>query len=260
MRQERIIGPGHNQPPQETAYASWLHGAEALITHREWPVTTAGRAHAHEWVLRFERRTPPEIEPLMGWTGGSDTLASQVELRFDTLGEAVAYAERQGLSFRIQHEPRVTLLRAPKPECKEAGAHREHARADEALGAVISLAFLEAPYGRCDLSTYTDLEQVLVNPATVFARPDEVVRHPLLSLTCKREILWRWAWDEYLIEVAQAEGMPEGPPSQLGEVRTALQALGSEWSPDPAAPAMRIHALWQEGTGPTLQEETALAA
>jgi hypothetical protein len=112
---------------------------------------------------------------------------------------------------------------------------------------------LQASHGRCDLSTYPNLEQALVSPATVFATPDEVVRHPLLSLTCKREILWRWAWDEYLIEVAQEEGMPEGPPSQLGEVRTALRTLGSEWSPDPAAPALRVPA-------PTLQEETALAA
>jgi hypothetical protein len=81
---------------------------------------------------------------------------------------------------------------------------------------VISLAFLQAAYGRCDPSARPNLEQALVSPATVFATPDEVVRHPLLSLTCKREILWRWAWDEHLIEVAQAEGMPERPPSAAG--------------------------------------------
>lgn len=254
MPSERIIGPGHNRPPQEIASAPWLHGAEALIARRERLVTTAGGAYAHNWVLRFERRTPPEIEPLMGWTGGDDTLASQVELMFDTLGEAVGYAERQGLSYRIQHEPRVTPFHELTLRYKEAErANRRGALADEATGAVISLGTLQATYGRCDLSAYPDLEQALVSPATVFATPDEVVRHPLLSLTCKREILWRWAWDEYLIEVAQAEGMPEGPSSQLGEVRTALQALGSEWSPGPAAPALRVPA-------PTLQEEPALAA
>jgi hypothetical protein len=37
MQQERGIGLGHNQPPQETALASWLHGAEALIRPRDWP-------------------------------------------------------------------------------------------------------------------------------------------------------------------------------------------------------------------------------
>jgi len=253
MPPERSVSLGHNRPPLDVAYTPWLHGAEALIRRREWPVTTAGRARRHEWMLCFQRRTPPEIEPLMGWTGGDDVLATQVELTFDTLGEAVGYAERQGLAYRIQHEPEVTRLRERTPRRRAAGpAGREQVRADEALGAVISLTLLQASYGRCDLSAYPDLEQALVSPAAVFATPDEVVRHPLLSLACKREILWRWAWDEHLIEVAQSEGMPEGPPSRLEEVRTALQRLGDEWRPHPAAPAMPIHTF--------KQEETALAA
>ena len=100
------------------------------------------------------------------------------------------------------------------------------------------LTSMQAAPGRCGLSVYPDLEQALVSPGAVFARPEDVVRHPLLSLTCKREILWRWAWDEYLIELAQDEGMAEGPPSRLAVVMAALRVLGTEWSPDPAAPAM----------------------
>jgi len=114
---------------------------------------------------------------------------------------------------------------------------------DRPLGAVVWLTSLQAAPGRCDLSAYPNLEQALVSPAAVFARPEDVVRHPLLSLTCKREILSRWAWDEYLVDLAQAEGMPEGVPSRLDEVRTALQTLGETWSPDPAAPAMRLQVL-----------------
>ena len=113
-------------------------------------------------------------------------------------------------------------------------------------GAVVWLTSLQAASGRCDLSPYPDLEQALMSPGTIFGEPEDVVRHPLLSLTCKREILWRWAWDEYLIDLAQAEGMPEGVPSRLDEVRTALQALGDTWSPDPAAPAIRLQILEQE--------------
>jgi hypothetical protein len=113
-------------------------------------------------------------------------------------------------------------------------------------GAVVWLNSLQATPGRCDLSAYPDLEQALVSPNAVFARPDDVVRHPLLSLTCKREILRRWAWDEYLVDLAQAEGMPEWAPSRLDEVRTALQMLGDTWSPDPAAPAIRLQILEQE--------------
>ncbi|WP_354270559.1 NADH dehydrogenase ubiquinone Fe-S protein 4 [Bradyrhizobium japonicum] len=40
---------------------------------------TSGRARAQRWTLRFERRSAPYIEPLMGWTGDDDPL-SQVEL------------------------------------------------------------------------------------------------------------------------------------------------------------------------------------
>jgi hypothetical protein len=82
-----------------------------------------------------------------------------------------------------------------------------------------------------------DMDAALLDPAAVFRSPDEVVRHPLLSLDAKREILRRWACDEQLIEIAQWEGMPEGPPSRLAEVRSALLRLADEWHPHPAAPA-----------------------
>jgi hypothetical protein len=82
-----------------------------------------------------------------------------------------------------------------------------------------------------------ELDRALVNPAAVFRSPEEVVRHPLLTLDCKREILWRWAWDEYLLELAAEEGMSGSDASRLPEVRSALRLLGTEWSPDPAAPA-----------------------
>ena len=47
---------------------------------------------------------PPYIEPLMGWTGGDDTL-TEVELTFPTLETAIAYAERQGVAYRIDAAP-----------------------------------------------------------------------------------------------------------------------------------------------------------
>lgn len=63
-------------------------------------VVTSGKAGMNGWRLVFERRTPPFIEPLMGWTGGDDTLA-QVELEFRTREAAVRYAERQGLRYTV---------------------------------------------------------------------------------------------------------------------------------------------------------------
>jgi len=59
-----------------------------------------GRAQAKSWVLEFEPRFAPQIEPLMGWTSSRDTLR-QVRLRFSSLEEAVAFAERQGWSCSV---------------------------------------------------------------------------------------------------------------------------------------------------------------
>jgi hypothetical protein len=52
---------------------------------------------------------PREIEPLMGWTSSAD-MRSQVKLHFDTKEEAIAYAERNGVAYRVEE---------PKPEARK---------------------------------------------------------------------------------------------------------------------------------------------
>jgi hypothetical protein len=105
---------------------------------------------------------------------------------------------------------------------------------------------------RRDAPFLPDLDRACVNPASVFASPHDIVRHPLLTIDCKCEILVRWAWDEYLVDLADAEGMPEGEPSRLDEVMAALQLVNMARSPDPAAPAAFIV--------PYHWDESALAA
>ncbi|MBL0406901.1 hypothetical protein JKG68_23435 [Microvirga aerilata] len=106
--------------------------------------------------------------------------------------------------------------------------------------AIIWLPWINANSHRCEVDGLLDLDRALVTPASVFASPSDVVRHPFLAINCKREILWRWAWDEYLLDLALADGMPEGEPPRLPEVKAALRLLNIEWNPDPAAPAMPI--------------------
>ena len=101
-----------------------------------------------------------------------------------------------------------------------------------APSAIIWLPWLHANARRREVRGLPDLDRALVTPASVFASPDDVARHPRLTIDCKREILWRWAWDEYLLDFALADGIPE--------VKAALRLLNIEWSPDPAAPAMPI--------------------
>ena len=59
-----------------------------------------------KWVLEYEPEVPRAIEPLMGWTSSSD-MKSQVKLRFDTKEEAVAYAERNGVPYRLEEPKRA---------------------------------------------------------------------------------------------------------------------------------------------------------
>ena len=69
-----------------------------------------GRAGTREWVLQYEPASPREIEPLMGWTSSDDT-RSQIRMQFATLEEAVAYATRHGIAFRIDEPPQTTELK-----------------------------------------------------------------------------------------------------------------------------------------------------
>jgi hypothetical protein len=80
-------------------------------------VMSAGRRRAAEWVLEFEPRAKPFIEPLMGWTGGSDPLR-QVRLRFSSRDAAIRYARRHGLAFEVRepvHRHCGDLVHAQRP-------------------------------------------------------------------------------------------------------------------------------------------------
>jgi hypothetical protein len=74
------------------------------------PARTAmqsGTAKTERWLLEYEPERPREIEPLMGWTSSGD-MKSQLKLWFDSRDDAVAYATRNGIPFRVEepHEAR----------------------------------------------------------------------------------------------------------------------------------------------------------
>lgn len=77
------------------------------------PAKTAmqsGKAKTGRWVLEFEPETPRKIDPLMGYTTSRD-MKSQIRLTFETREEAVAYADKNGLAYRVQ-EPKETKRRS----------------------------------------------------------------------------------------------------------------------------------------------------
>ena len=60
----------------------------------------SGLGNSRHWIVEFEPTDRKEPDPLMGWNGSRDTLA-QVKLTFESKDEAVAYAEREGLSYSL---------------------------------------------------------------------------------------------------------------------------------------------------------------
>ena len=83
--------------------------AHARILRPSKTAMQSGRAKTRKWVLEYELPTPRRPDPLMGWSSAADTL-NQVQLRFDTLEEAVAFAEKHGLDYSVI-EPHMRVLR-----------------------------------------------------------------------------------------------------------------------------------------------------
>jgi len=79
------------------------------------PVRTAmqqsGQSNNHHWVLEFAPQSAPFIDPLMGWTGMTDT-TQQLLLEFTSQEEAVEYAKSNG----IEHELKEPKKRVIKPK------------------------------------------------------------------------------------------------------------------------------------------------
>ncbi len=79
------------------------------------PTKTAmqsGRAKTKDWTLEFEPASARRTDPLTGWTSSSD-MNGQVRLQFETVEEAVAYAERHGIAFQVfKPKERATIIKA----------------------------------------------------------------------------------------------------------------------------------------------------
>ncbi|MEO0320293.1 MAG: ETC complex I subunit [Pseudomonadota bacterium] len=61
----------------------------------------SGKAKAQKWVLEFEQQAARHIDPLMGWTSGSDMQSNQVRLNFETKDEAIAYARSKNIPHQV---------------------------------------------------------------------------------------------------------------------------------------------------------------
>jgi ETC complex I subunit conserved region len=71
--------------------------------------TQSGKAGERRWLLEFEPAEKRETDPLMGWTSSGD-MNRQLRLYFDSEGEAIAYARKNGFAYRI-FEPNERVVR-----------------------------------------------------------------------------------------------------------------------------------------------------
>lgn len=79
----------------------------------------SGVAKTKRWILEHDQAEARRVEPLMGWTSSADT-RQQVRLFFPTKEEAVAYATREGLAFRVDE---------PKTKAPRTAAYSDNFRA-----------------------------------------------------------------------------------------------------------------------------------
>ncbi|WP_424138750.1 NADH dehydrogenase ubiquinone Fe-S protein 4 [Roseomonas chloroacetimidivorans] len=201
-------------------------GAVARLTKRCGATGMTGGKRAEEWILTFPPRWRGRTDPLTGWWGASDPLAS-LTLRFPSRRAAEDYARREGLSLEVC-EPRTA------DACHRAAAFAPAddvaVRADPSLPWIWDgrSAYTDMTAKNCDDhdAGKADIDIALLDPAAVFKEPMKVVADPRLTPEQKREILARWEHDARLIEAAQTEGMPEtGESSRLEEVLAAQYAL-----------------------------------
>jgi ETC complex I subunit conserved region len=85
---------------------------QARIVQKSKNAMQSGRYGTGEWLLEFNPADPQRPDPLMGWAGSADT-RRQLNLKFETLDAAKAYADKNGISYTvITAAPKVLKLQA----------------------------------------------------------------------------------------------------------------------------------------------------
>ncbi|PWW04010.1 ETC complex I subunit-like protein [Hoeflea marina] len=63
-------------------------------------VMQSGKAQCREWVLEFDPELPRTIDPIMGYTSSTD-MKQQIRMHFDSVEDAVAYATKNQIDYRV---------------------------------------------------------------------------------------------------------------------------------------------------------------
>ncbi len=74
--------------------------SEARIYRPARNAMQSGRAKTSQWVVEYAPVAALKPDALMGWAGEGSTM-NQLRLSFDSLEDATAYADREGLDYRV---------------------------------------------------------------------------------------------------------------------------------------------------------------
>jgi hypothetical protein len=82
--------------------------AMARILRPAKTAMSSGMGQTRSWILEYAPASKRQPEPIMGWTSSHDTL-NQIRLKFPTLEEAVAFAQKEGLAYTVEtpHEKAI---------------------------------------------------------------------------------------------------------------------------------------------------------
>ena len=81
---------------------------EALIYKPTKNAMQSGYVSKNHWELKYLHVSKVKLDPLMGWAGSSDT-KKQIILRFDNREDAINYAERKKISYKVISEKRRNI-------------------------------------------------------------------------------------------------------------------------------------------------------
>jgi len=130
--------------------------ARAVVYRPSRSAMTSGRARARDWILEFQPRSRPFLDPLTGWTGSGDTL-SQVRLSFPSWEAALAYASRHGIALATPPVPAVPGMAGDQADMRASVSASRHSPRP------------------------ADLNAALLDPVREFGGPRDVVCHPALA-------------------------------------------------------------------------------
>ena len=76
----------------------------ARIYQRPKNAMQSGKALMAQWILEFAPAEAKKPDPLMGWAGSGDT-QQQVQLKFASCEDALAYAAKYGIEAQVHSVP-----------------------------------------------------------------------------------------------------------------------------------------------------------